>query len=127
MAMRCSLLALVLVVGAFAPAAIGAEPKDLVGRYKVEGVNPDKSKYEGEAEIELDKGKLLKVTIKVGKRTDVGMGHIDGDKFVIEYEGVVKTDRHGKAEYEIQKNGVLAGFWKDKGSAKGEETLLPKK
>jgi len=127
MARFAALIVLTLwLTGAFASPALAAEAKDLVGKYDLTGTNPDGSKYEGTAEIEFEKGNTVKITYKVGKRNDIGLGKVDGDKLVVKYQGAV-ADRQGGAEYEIKKNGQLVGKWHDKGSKPGHETLIPKK
>ena len=118
------LLALGLV-GLVIPRAAAVEAKDLVGKYELTGTNPDGSKYEGSAEIEFEKGDTVKVTYKVGKRNDIGLGKLEGDKLTVTYQGAV-ADRQGKAEYEVRKNGKLVGKWRDKGDKPGRETLTPR-
>jgi hypothetical protein len=118
-------LALGLVGWAAAP-AVAADARDLVGKYELKGSNPDGSTYEGTAEIEFEKGNTVKITYKVGKRNDIGLGKFEDGKLTVTYVGAV-ADRKGGAEYALRKNGRLVGSWHDKGDKPGKETLIPQK
>jgi hypothetical protein len=102
--------------------------KGLAGKYDVSGTNPDGSKYEGTVEIEHLKANSVTITWKIGKRTDVGRGKVNGDTVKVEYDGALNDKRDGQVEYTIKKGGVLDGTFREKGSKKkGTEELTPKK
>src|SRR4051812_47079228 len=108
--------------GPLAAPARAAEPKDLVGKYTCKGVNPDGSKYEHPLEITLERGNTLKVLYQ-SDRPDIGLASLKGDTLTVRFQGVKKTDRTGEAEYKLQNNGVLKGWWHDKGDKKMPESL----
>jgi hypothetical protein len=102
--------------------------KGLAGKYEVAGTSSGGDKYSGTAEIEHLKGNAVTITWKIGKRTDVDRGKVEGNTLTVEYDGALKDDRDGKAEYKIRKSGVLDGTFSEKGSKKkGTEELTPKK
>ncbi len=117
--------AMLLLVALLSPAG-ATEPSDLVGKYTCKGENPDGSKYEHPLEITLEKGNTLRVLYQ-SNRPDIGLGAFDGKTLKVQFQGVKKTDRMGTAEYELQANGILKGWWHDKGSKKMPESLIPKK
>jgi major membrane immunogen (membrane-anchored lipoprotein) len=121
----CLTLGLGLLLLATSP-GVAADAKSLAGTYNVSGTSPNGQKYSGTATITHKQGKVVEITWKIGKRNDVGVGHLEGDKLTVEYTGAW-VDRHGKATYHVKKNGVLEGTWHDKGSGKGSETLRPAK
>jgi hypothetical protein len=107
------------------PPAVAVNPRDLVGKYDLSGTNPDGTTYEGTATIEFAAGNSVTITYKIGRRNDVGVGKVEGNKLIVTYQGAV-VNRKGGAEYVIRKNGKLEGTWRDKGEKKGTETLTPK-
>jgi hypothetical protein len=124
---RFSTAAVVLLLLAGLPTLAWAlEPRDLVGKYTCKGENPDGSKYEHPLEITVENGNTLKV-IYQSNRPDIGLGSLEGKTLKVRFQGVKKTDRKGTAEYELQANGVLKGWWHDKGEKKMPERLIPKK
>lgn len=126
-----ALLASLLVAAGAAVAddkADADKAKGLAGKYEVKGTSPGGESYSGTAEIEHLKGNAVTITWKIGKRTDIGRGKVEGNTLTVEYDGAIKDNRDGKAEYKIRKSGELDGTFSEKGAKKkGTEELTPKK
>jgi hypothetical protein len=106
--MLARLLCVVSVGLVMSASALGAEPKDLVGKYTIKGTYvPDKSKYEGTAEIEFKIGKIVIITAKYDKFTAVGVGKVDGDTIRVTFERARVIEEPYLCNFKIMKDGSL--------------------
>jgi hypothetical protein len=105
--------------------AQNVKPKSLVGKYDAVTVFSTGERYEGTAEITLEKGKSVKITWQYGKRKDIGLGRLEGNKLTVTYQRAY-VDTQGKAEYTVEKGGKLSGTFEDTKGKSGTEVLTPK-
>ena len=91
----------------------------LAGTYRLEGVNPDGTRYSGTATIVPSTDRLL-VTWYVANRVYSGAGISSGQVLTIYWtDGIGRT---GVMVYYLGADGVLTGSWAD---GKGTETWIP--
>ncbi len=94
------------------------EPK-LEGNYRVAGINPGGSRYEGTASIRKT-GDRYDVAWWIGSDAFTGTGTLEGDTFTVNWKGSGGSE--GRIVYTVSANGVLKGVW---GGGSGSETLTP--
>ena len=83
-----------------------AAASTLVGKYQIDGTNPDGTKYGGEVEIGIRDG-AYSVTWYIGESVYIGVGAL--------VDGVLTVDYGDSfpAIYRVRSNGVLDGIWAD--------------
>lgn len=98
----------------FAKAANDGTPA-LGGRYKVNGANPDGSRYSGSVTIS-QAGQGYRVDWVVGQSTYQGIGVLEGNVLTVDWGSDTPV------VYALGPDGTLSGLW---AAGNGEETLAP--
>jgi len=97
-----------------------ASAQTVGGKYKAQGINPDKSTYSGTAEITRD-GNNCHITWDVGSEWE-GQCMLSGAAFAAWYRS---GDTTGLLLYWLMPNGVLEGRWTLANGDTGRESLIP--
>jgi hypothetical protein len=107
--------------------------KDIVGEYKIAGINQDaeRTKYKGILKLALDENTKIRAhwSINNDSQTMEGIGFYKDNILVInfKYKGDDTTIYKGVVVYKIISTNILNGFWSEKhGDQKylGEEQCL---
>ena len=98
------------------------QARDLAGKYRAVCTNPNGTKGEGTVEIEWLQGNEVKFT-SIYATKDIGIGTLNGKILSVKYRGKAKTERSGEAQYSLQANGELDGWWHYAGQKKMPEKL----
>ena len=98
------------------PSAEWQQPpfRNLVGRYRADGKNPDGTSYTGEVEIRNENAMYYFIWT-INSQTLYGSGTLNNNILNINWSG-------GLVSYVLQPNGVLQGSW---ANGQGTETLTP--
>jgi|GEM_PF-1061755 len=89
--------------------------QQLEGNYAASGVNPDGSRYSGQAKITVKNGKAI-VQWNVAGRKYQGEGSLEGNRLVVEWGDT------SPVIYTVLPDGTLAGSWSN---GKATDTLRP--
>ena len=93
-----------------------AQDTRLVGNYRVQGSNPNGTKYRGRARVWKD-GDLYRIRWDIAGTVFQGHGRLKGDVLTIKWGSPLPV------VYKVGQNGVLYGRWAKGG--KGRDTLYP--
>jgi len=85
------------------------------GSYRVDGRNPDGSRYSGAAEIR-DRGDHIDIEWQVASKSYRGTGKLDGNVLTVDWGAATPV------VYALAADGSLRGLWS---SGRGEEVLTP--
>ncbi|MHC1743217.1 MAG: protein kinase [Syntrophobacteraceae bacterium] len=96
-------------------------PPRIEGKYAVEGVNPNGSKYHGVATIARRDNRYT-MTWSIGSQPFSGTGSLTGSTLTITWKSA--TGEGGIVTYTVTSGGALKGVW---ANGKGSETLTPLK
>ena len=88
--------------------------RNLVGRYRADGKNPNGTSYTGEVEIRNENAMYYFIWT-INSQTLYGSGTLNNNILNINWSG-------GLVSYVLQPNGVLQGSW---ANGQGTETLTP--
>jgi hypothetical protein len=106
-----------------AAAALPASAQSIGGVYRVEGTNPNGSRYGGQAQIRLTSDTTCEIAWTTGSTTSRGICMRNGDSFAA---GYVLGNSTGLVIYRILPDGVLDGLWTIAGqNGNGTERLIP--
>lgn len=93
------------------------------GKYSVEGVDFDGSRYSGTATIEMTSSNTCRISWETGT-SSTGLCMIYGNAFSAAY--AIDSGVYGLLVYEIKDDGTLDGIWTIADTAgSGSETLTP--
>ncbi|WP_323769888.1 hypothetical protein [Antarctobacter sp.] len=79
----------------------------LAGRYTVQGINPDRSAYDGTLEMTQDGG-LYRIVWTISGQTYTGQGRLEGRVLTINWQG-----DDTPVVYVVMPDGTLHGTWSD--------------
>ena len=103
-----------------------APNSDIVGKYDLEGTNPDGTGYSGTVEIvNAGDGYDLTWTIDSGPQAQIETGHgtLDGQTLTALWQ-MADNSSSGTEQFTINSDGTLDGTWKIEGSEdEGQEVL----
>jgi uncharacterized caspase-like protein len=92
-------------------------PRIAIGRYRVQGTNPNGNTYQGTLTLERS-GSLYLLQWRIGRDTFQGQGTLSGRTLTIDW---------GQADpvvYQVMNDGTLQGTW---ARGQGKETLFPER
>jgi len=92
-------------------------PTVFEGRYKVVGINPGGSQYEGTATLSRV-GNRYHLSWNLGNQLIRGTGILSGNTLTIDWTA---TGSAGTIKYTVGRNGILRGYW----GGQGSELLVP--
>jgi hypothetical protein len=114
---RIAIVAAVLAVG-----GLSAEAQNIGGRYRIEGTNPNGSRYAGTAVVTLTSDTTCRIVWDTGG-TSNGICMRNGDTFAA---GYVLQGKPGLVIYRLSGDGSMRGIWTIAGEGgAGTENLYP--